>query len=223
MQQISGTVAVVHGGTLIQQAPLRPVTLSLPGRRRGTAYTVGHLEPVTLHRSHSPSGNAANLMVITPGTVAYLDVLRSDIDRGRLTNESAAADLAKPTLRRALRSMAGATKSASPGSLPLFFAAATGAKGNAHLTVLAHLAGGSEVNSPTSSLMANMAEATGIPLALGLSQLVDGTAARPGVHAPETVIDPDRFFQDLDLVIGRGTGRGSVLVECALTETLPRR
>lgn len=95
MQQISGTVAVVRGGKVVQRPPLQPVTLTLPGGRKGTAYTVGHPEPVTLHRSYRLAGDAANLMVITPGTVAYLDVLRSDIDGGKLTNETAATDLAE--------------------------------------------------------------------------------------------------------------------------------
>ncbi|MFE4977947.1 saccharopine dehydrogenase NADP-binding domain-containing protein [Kitasatospora sp. NPDC056651] len=108
MQQISGTVATVEGGRLVRRRPLRPVTLDLPGGRHGTAYTVGHPEPVTLHRSLRPGGDAASLMVLTTGTAAYLDVLREDIDSGRLTNESAAADLDRPTVRRTLRAAARA-------------------------------------------------------------------------------------------------------------------
>ncbi|MFF4198730.1 saccharopine dehydrogenase family protein [Nonomuraea sp. NPDC001831] len=190
MQQIRGTVAVVSNGELVQQQPLRPVALTLPGGRKGTAYTVGHPEPVTLQRSYRPTGDAANLMVITPGTVAYLDVLRSDLDSGRLTNETAAVDLAKPTMRRALRAAARAVRFSTPGSLPPFFAAATGTRDGHPLTVLAHL-----VN--TGGLMKNMSEATGIPAAAGLAQLLDGTVVRPGVHPPEVIIDPERFFADL--------------------------
>lgn len=190
MQQISGTVAVVTNGAVVQRPPLQPVTLTLPGGRKGTAYTVGHPEPVTLQRSYRPAGDSANLMVVTPGTVAYLDVLRSDIDSGRLTNETAAADLAKPTMRRAVRAAARAVRFRTPGSLPPFFAAASGTKDGRPTTVLAHLKG-------TGALMKGMAEATGIPAALGLAQMLDGTAGRPGVHPPETAIDPGRFFADL--------------------------
>ncbi|MEV4892171.1 saccharopine dehydrogenase NADP-binding domain-containing protein [Nonomuraea sp. NPDC055795] len=86
MQQISGTVAVVSGGQVVQRPPMRPVTLDLPGGRKGTAYTVGHPEPVTLARSYTLTGESASLMVVTPGTAAYLDVLRTDLDEGRLTN-----------------------------------------------------------------------------------------------------------------------------------------
>ncbi|TYB48847.1 saccharopine dehydrogenase family protein [Actinomadura chibensis] len=190
MQQISGTIAEVRDGELVKRRPLRPVTLDLPGGRGGTAYTVGHPEPVTLRRTLRPSGDSANLMVITPGTVAYLDVLRRDIDAGRLTNETAAADLARPTMLRAIRAAVRATRFRGPGSLPMFFAAATGTKDDRATTVLTQL-------TQAGTLMQNMAEATGIPAALGLSQLVDGTVTRPGVHPPEAIIDPARFFTDL--------------------------
>lgn len=204
MQQISGTVAVVRRGRLIQEAPLRATTLTLPGGRTGTAYTVGHPEPATLLRTLVPTGNAVNLMVVSPGTAAYLDVLRTDIDRGRLTNESAAASLARPSLGRGLRSMVRATRFASPGSLPPFFAAAVGLRDGRRRTALArlvddvdhtgaHPAGGAGVDA----LLNDMAKATGIPLALGLSQLLDGAACRSGVHPPDAVIDSDRFFGEL--------------------------
>ncbi|MFI6600592.1 hypothetical protein ACIBHX_30475 [Nonomuraea sp. NPDC050536] len=189
MQQISGTVAVVHRCELVQRRPLQPVTLDLPGGRKGTAYTVGHPEPVTLRRSYRPAGDSANLMVITPGTVAYLDVLRDDIDAGKLSNETAAADLARPTMRRAMRAAVRASRFKAPGSLPAFFAAATGVRNDRPTTVLAHLTGSGE-------LMKGMAEATGLPAALGLAHLLDGTV-RPGVRPPETAIDPDLFFAAL--------------------------
>ncbi|MEV0335771.1 hypothetical protein [Nocardia sp. NPDC050717] len=37
-----------------------------------------------------------------------------------------------------------------------------------------------------------MAENTGVPLAVGA--LLMAAAPNPGVHAPETLLDPDRFF-----------------------------
>ncbi len=190
MRQLGDTVAVVHDGALVQRLPLRPVTLTLPGGRKGTAYTVGHPEPGTLRRSYRPVKDSANLMVLPPGTAAYLDVLRSDIASGRLTDETAAADLAKPAMRRAVRAAVRSLRFKGPGSLPLCFATATGVKNGRLATVLAHLTG-------TDALMNDMAGAAGIPVALGLAQLLDGTVARPGVRPPETAIEPDRFFADL--------------------------
>ncbi|MFJ7906719.1 saccharopine dehydrogenase family protein [Kitasatospora sp. NPDC096204] len=190
MQQISGTVATVEGGRLVRRPPLRPVTLDLPGGHHGTAYTVGHPEPVTLHRSLRPGGDAANLMVVRAGTAAYLDVLRADLDAGRLTNETAAADLDHPTVRRTLRAAARAPRLRGPGTLPPFFAAATGTRDGRPAAALAHLRG-------AEALLADMARATGVPAALGLAQLLDGTVRPAGVHPPEAVVDGERFFADL--------------------------
>ncbi|MET8544511.1 saccharopine dehydrogenase NADP-binding domain-containing protein [Kitasatospora sp. NPDC004799] len=189
MQQISGTVAAVEGGRLVRRPPLRPVVLDLPGGHRGTAYTVGHPEPVTLHRSLRPGGDAADLMVVRAGTAAYLDVLRDDLDAGRLTNETAAADLDRPTVRRTLRAAARAARFRGPGTLPPFFAAATGIRDGRPAAVLVHLRG-------ADGLLADMAEATGVPAGLGLAQVLDGTVG-PGVHPPEAVIDGGRFFAEL--------------------------
>ncbi|MEU3563888.1 saccharopine dehydrogenase NADP-binding domain-containing protein [Kitasatospora sp. NPDC006786] len=190
MQQISGTVATVEDGRPVRRPPLRPVALDLPGGHRGTAYTVGHPEPVTLHRSLRPGGDAANLMVVSVGTAAYLGVLRDDLDAGRLTNETAAADLDRPTLRRTLRAAARAPRMRGPGTLPPFFAAATGTRDGRPAAALARLDGAER-------FLADMAEATGVPAGLALAQLLDGTVRAAGVHPPEAVIDGERFFADL--------------------------
>jgi lysine 6-dehydrogenase len=202
MEQISGVVPAVTDGALTHRQPLHPVTLRLPGDRAGTAYVVGHPEPVTLHASYAPSGDSACLMVITPGTVAFLDALRTEIDAGRLTYERAAAELGAPSLRRMTRAGLRSRRHPGPGTLPPFFAVATGRRGGRQFTVLATL---------DTATTGGMAEATGIPLALGLAQVMDGTARRPGVLPPEAVIDADRLLADLDRVVG-GTGRNRAQV-----------
>lgn len=202
MQQSSGTISAVAAGRLTEQRPLRPVTLTLPGGRRGTAYTVGHPEPITLQRSLNPVGDAANLMVVTPWTLGYLEVLRRDIDAGVLTEETAAAQLARPTVGRLARSLPMAVRAKGPGSLPPFFAAVSGIRAGRECRVLAHLdrsgAGGEAIRR----LFDDMARATGIPLALGMSQVIDGCARRAGVHPPEAVIDAARFFRELARELG---------------------
>ncbi|UNB50537.1 saccharopine dehydrogenase family protein [Mycolicibacterium sp. YH-1] len=209
MQQSSGTISTVSGGRLAMQRPLRPVALTLPGGRSGTAYSIGHPEPITLHRTLGLTGEAVNLMVIAPQTLAYLDVLRRDIDRGRLTNETAAAQFATPNPLRVIRSLPTALRCKGPGTLPPFFAAVSGpSKGHEHM-VLAHL----NLAGPTGGLFGDMARATGIPLAVGMSQIIDGTARRPGVHPPDAVIDPKRFFTDLDRHLGRSADTPLLIVE----------
>ncbi|SHF67839.1 saccharopine dehydrogenase family protein [Streptoalloteichus hindustanus] len=204
MHQISGEIPVVEDGVGRRRPPLRPVTLRLPGGRRGTAYTVGHPEPLTLGRSYRPTGHATTLMVVTPTTAAYLDVLRRDLDAGRLTPATAAAALAAPSARRMARSLRRLHRFAGPRSLPPFFAVATGTRRGRRRTVLAHLPGASAF------LAHDMATATAVPLALGLAQLLDGIPAAPGVRPPETALDVDRFLTDLARHV---PGRGGVVVE----------
>ncbi|MEV0293854.1 saccharopine dehydrogenase NADP-binding domain-containing protein [Nocardia sp. NPDC050710] len=213
MQQASGTITVVRAGRLSDQRPLSPVTLRLPGGRRGTAYSVGHPEPITLQRSLEPVGDAVNLMVIKPWTVAYLDVLRRDIDSGKLTNETAAGALAAPKLSRILRSIPTALCAKGPGTLPPFFAAVSGVKQGREYMVLAQVNRSGPRTDPARSLFDDMARATGIPLALGMSQVIDGSARRPGVHSPEAIIDPRRFFDDLDRALERNTDTPIYVVE----------
>ncbi|WP_433346946.1 saccharopine dehydrogenase family protein [Microtetraspora malaysiensis] len=199
MEQISGKVTVVDGGQLVRRQPLQPVTLTVAPGRSGTAYVVGHPEPVTFHRSFRPTGKSANLMVITPTTLAYLDLLRQDIDSGKLTNETAAADLARPSVGRGLRATVSSLGRKGPGTLPPFFATAVGTRHGSPVTVTARLA-----DTPgVATLTDDMAEATGVPLALGLAQLLDGSPVRPGVHPPESVIDAERFFHDLACQVPR--------------------
>ncbi|MGY2024396.1 saccharopine dehydrogenase family protein [Nocardia gipuzkoensis] len=206
MQQSSGTIKGVTAGRLIDQHPLRPVSLRLPGGRHGTAYSIGHPEPITLQRTLKPSGDAINLMVMSTWAMAYLDTLRRDIDSGKLTNEAAARAFADPNLLRILRSAPTALRAKGPGTLPSFFAAVSGTKqGRPHM-VLAHLNLGGPPKDPAHTLLGDMARVTGIPLAIGMAQVVDGSARRPGVHPPEAVIDPQRFFEVLDVVLGPRAG-----------------
>jgi lysine 6-dehydrogenase len=209
MLQSSGKICTVAAGQLTFQRPLRPVDLELPHGRHGAAYTIGHPEPITLRRTLGLSGEAVNLMVIRPSTLAYLDVLRRDMDRRRLTHETAALQFAKPNLLRYLRSLPLSRRCKGPGTLPPFFAAVSGTRAGDDHMVMAHL----DLSGTAAGLFGDMARATGIPLALGLAQMVDGTARRPGVHPPDAVIDAPRFFADLARQLDRPVDRPLVIVE----------
>ncbi|RJO75592.1 saccharopine dehydrogenase [Nocardia panacis] len=188
---ISGEITVVRAGEHHREPPLRPIPLELPGDLRGTAYTVGHPAPLTLARTLTATGDCLGLLTLTPGTAAYLDVLRRDIDRGRLTRAGAAAQLTDPSLRRSLRALARAMRLPEPGNLPPFFALVTGHRAGEGHTVLATL----REPATGTPLTTDLARADGIPIALAIAHL---DRERPGVHPPEAIIDPDRFFYDLD-------------------------
>jgi lysine 6-dehydrogenase len=184
MQQISGSIRVVADGKFADVAPLAPVAMTFPGHGSGTAYTVGHPEPITLLSSLNVRGRSANAMLVTPATLAFLDDLRKDIDTGKLTNESAAAQIEDPSLRRQAKAALSALNKQGPGKLPLFFALATGTKNGVAM----------RSGATVTALPNGMAAATSAPAAITVRQLIDGTITRPGVHPPERVIDADAFF-----------------------------
>lgn len=178
MQQISGTIDVVEAGQRVPRPPLVSVTIEYPGFGRGTAYTVGHPEPITLHETMFVHGKSANLMLLKRSSVAYLDFVRKDIDAGRLSHEDAAAEVTNQKTTRVARALIGALGRKGAGSLPGFFAFARGERDGQALRIGVHL----------NAMPVGMAGATSVPLALGLRQWLDGRLDATGVHPPESVI-----------------------------------
>jgi lysine 6-dehydrogenase len=184
MQQISGTIRVVADGKFVDVAPLAAIAMTFPGHGSGTAYTVGHPEPITLSSSLHVRGRSANAMLVTPATLAFLDDLRKDIDSGKLTNETAATQVENPSLRRQAKAALTSLTKDGPGNLPLFFALAIGRKNGV----------ATRSGATVTALPAGMAAATSAPAAITVKQLIDGTITTAGVHPPERVVDADAFF-----------------------------
>jgi len=187
MQQISGSVRTMRAGALVESLPLEPVTLDYPARGRGTAYVVGHPEPVMFRRTLRPSGTSANVMVVTEGTIAFLDGLRRDMDSGTLSIEAAAAEIDRPSPTRIAKAGFMSLRRAGPGKLPGFFAIASGWSAGTPATVAARL-----VTAPK-----GMAGVTGIPLAIAAGQILDGCVTSHGVLGPESAVDPIAMFTAL--------------------------
>lgn len=186
MEQISGTIRIVEGGRLVERAPLRPIEIDYPGAGRGTVYSVGHPEPLTLLGSLGIRGRAANAMLLRPATAAYLESLAKEIDSGALTHEAAASEILSPRTGRGLAAAAKGLLLRGAGALPPFFAWLRGARQGRSVTVGCHV----------TSLPPGMDGATAIPAALAVEALLRERPA-PGVHAPEAVIDPDAFLSVL--------------------------
>ena len=155
-----------------------------PGLGEGTAYTVGHPEPITLVSSMNVQGNSANLMLLQRSSAAYLDQIRKEIDSRQLSAEAAALDLSKLKTPRLLRALLGGLGMKSAGKLPGFFAYAKGQRNGEEMRIGVHVNG----------MPRGMDEATSTPLALGLRQLLDEGISITGVYPPESVITVEPFF-----------------------------
>ena len=206
MQQISGGIRVVQQGKPADVAPLQPIWLRFPGRGSGTVYTVGHPEPLTMRETLNVRGRSACLMVLSKGALALLRDLRKAIDQKRLTNEQAAAIMLAPGAWRMTKASVNSLWLKGRGALPAFFAFATGSKDGKAARVGATVTG-----SPV-----GMANATGVPLALGLAQLIEGRIQVRGVFAPDAVIEPDRLFDQIAPYCEPPLARGSDLVKVTI-------
>ena len=188
MQQISGEIEVVKEGERVAQRPMLPVTLNYPNAGEGTGYTVGHPEPITLVETMGIRGSSASLMLLRKHTAAFIDGLRKQIDTDQLSLEEGAKAVGKPSLLGRLRAAFRSLWFPGPGDLPLFFAWARGEHNSEARVVGATL---------TSAPDDGMAGVTSWPLAIALHQLLDRRITTVGVHPPETVIEPEHFFNML--------------------------
>ncbi len=180
MEQISGHIRVVEAGRLVERTPLEAVALDYPGFGTGTAYTVGHPEPLTLSDSLHLDGRSANVMLLRRATVSFLRSLARDIDRGALTHERAAAELMAPPKGRLAMAALRSVGIEGAGALPPFFALLHGERDGRRWRVGCHV----------TSMPPGMDGATAIPAALAAA-IVLRKPPPPGVHPPERAIDGD--------------------------------
>ena len=127
-------------------------------------------------------------MLLRKHTAAFIDGLRKQIDAGQLSLEAGAKEIGKPSLLGRLKAAFRSFWFPGPGDLPLFFAWARGEHNGESRVVGATF---------TSAPADGMAGITSWPLAIALSQLLDGRITTVGVHPPETVIEPEHFFNML--------------------------
>jgi saccharopine dehydrogenase-like NADP-dependent oxidoreductase len=188
LHQLTGTIRLFRNGEFVDVAPMEEVRIDYPGIGLGTVYTVGHPEPVTFPRGRSELKNSCNVMVVSPRLIEILRGLAAEVDTGRMTIPEAVEMLMNPPEGRERQQEPADTRPSSGPRLPGLFAYARGLKGGKQtavgVTVSAGVGGG-------------MGGATGVPMAIGLKMFATGQITRQGVFAPEALIDPDDFFNEL--------------------------
>lgn len=182
MRQISGTIPLTRDGAVAQRPALERIRFDYPGIGPGMGRSFGHPEALTLNRVFPELRDNTNIVVGNRATLAGLSTLRQVIDR-RILSADRAARLAGWAERLIPVNPANIIK---PGGMPPLFAIATGRRDNQPATAATALA-----QIPGLSMAAN----TGIPLAVAAPLVA--TSARPGVHTPETLLDPNAFFAAL--------------------------
>ncbi|WP_069162237.1 saccharopine dehydrogenase family protein [Nocardia altamirensis] len=182
IRQISGAIRVTRSGVLVDRPALERIEFEYPGIGAACGRSFGHPEAVTLNSVYPDLQNNTNIVVGDRFTLAGLSAVRFCVDH-RILSPTQAARVVASAERMLPANPANLLK---PGGLPPLFAVATGTHGNAPATAATALA---QIPGLT------MAENTGIPLAA--ATLLLASIRRPGVHTPETLIDPDTFFATL--------------------------
>jgi saccharopine dehydrogenase-like NADP-dependent oxidoreductase len=179
MKQISGTIPVIRARGLARRPPLARIRISYPGIGPVCGRSFGHPEGVTLSRAFPGLRESTNMVIGDRLTFAVLSLLRWVIDQRIMTIDRAAYIAAR---LGHLMTDKPAHILTSGGAPPLF-ALATGTRQGSSCTVATALA-----QLPGLSMAAN----TAVPLAVATRLLAANH--RPGVHTPETLLDPAVFF-----------------------------
>ncbi len=187
LHQLTGTIRVRQDGQFVDVPPIQRVEIDYPDIGLGTAYTVGHPEPLTIPRYFPDIKNSCNVMVITESYVSFLKEFATEVDSGRMTVVEAADALTNPTEAQRER-LAAAAQDEERSKLPGLMAYARGLKDNRPATVGVSVSAG---------VGGGMGGATGVPQAIGLKMLAEGKITRTGAFAPEADVNPDAFFDEL--------------------------
>ncbi|WP_282780700.1 saccharopine dehydrogenase NADP-binding domain-containing protein [Nocardia sp. CC201C] len=178
LRQISGTIPVTRDRQVVPRPALEKIELDYPGIGRIAGRSFGHPEAVTLQHAFPELRDNTNIVVGDRFTLAVLSALRFGIDCGLSLNW--AARLAAKAERMLPAKPADII---TPGGPPPLFAVARGTRRGesaAAATALAQIPG------------LTMSENTGVPVAVAALQLP--SVRRPGVHPPESLLDPHQFF-----------------------------
>jgi saccharopine dehydrogenase-like NADP-dependent oxidoreductase len=186
MLQLTGTIRVWEDGGYRKVRPVRRVMVNYPGIGCRPSWSIGHPEAITLPRYFPRLKMSRNLMVTSLSNVVSLWIVGALVNVGLLSIEKAARLAEKVEGTGVGRTPGDFIREAKTGGklrLPPLFALAEGEKegrpASVAVTVLSAPAGG-------------MGGATGVPLAAGLSLFQK--EVKPGVYAPEGIIDPMTFL-----------------------------
>jgi saccharopine dehydrogenase-like NADP-dependent oxidoreductase len=192
VHQLTGRIRVYDGGRFIDEPPMRRVVVDYPGLGRRTGWTMGHPEAITFPRLYPTLRRSLILMTMADANVLTMRVLRRLVDTGLVSLERAA---------RWVEWLEGVGK---PAKTPDQYVREIVAENHAKLPPLFAIARGWRNGEPAAAAATvlsappvGMGGATGVPLALGLAVVRPDMNQKRGVFAPEAIVDPDVFFDDL--------------------------
>jgi len=192
VHQLTGRIRVFDAGHFVDEPPMRRVALDYPGLGPCSAWTMGHPEAITFPASHPALQRCLVVMTMSRTNLVGMRVVGSLVDAGVLSIERAAAWIEwLEGVGAPVRSPADYVQELAVDgarSLPPLFAIARGRRDGHDAAAAAAV-----LSAPA----IGMGGATGVPLAVALAVVRPDRDQRRGVFAPETVVDPQAFFDRL--------------------------
>ena len=190
VQQMTGRVKIQKGGEYKMVKPLKRVEINFPGFGKFRPHIFGHPEAITFPHHFKTINNSINLAHGSGfGTLKWImklvDWKMISVEKAASIIENLSSSIRKDMEDQELKPDLRQTNLSEP---PPLYALAIGKKNEEKASC------GAIFNV---SELVSMGEATGIPLACGLKLLIDGKISKKGVFAPEGVIDPHDFFNEL--------------------------
>lgn len=189
VHQLTGKIRVFDDGTLRDERAMRRIELDYPGLGRLPSWTMGHPEAISLPKQFPSLRRSVAVMTMDHTNIFAMRILGNLIGLKLVSVERAAGwvevleGVGKPV--KAPADYLEEISAADSTRLPPLFALAKGKKDGKTASVAAAI-----LSAPA----VGMGGATGVPLALGLDVLRPDGECKRGVYAPESVIEPDRFF-----------------------------
>jgi len=192
IHQLTGKIRQFKDGVFTDTKPVKKKRLAYPGIGTRTVWTIGHPEAVTFPQFFPDLSVSMNVMTTSIANIMAIKLLGVFVNSKLLSIHRAARIaefLTGPSdPKRTPEKMLERLLSSKNPELPPLFALAVGTFKGRPASV-----GCAAMSAPPGG----MGAVTGVPLAVGISLFHKKKIKKKGIFAPEGVLSPDDFFNEL--------------------------
>ena len=180
-EQFMNTVPAYADGRLSQRRTREQVRIDVRGLGRGTGYTVGHPEPVTLPRTLKARGSSLSVCLMSSDRAAALTSIAADLESGVIDISAASARVVQAVL--SATSVEDDPEYPGAGDLPTYMVLLTGERDGKRVQQFVGC-----VSKP-----APMTIGTGVPYGIATGILAEADLP-PGVFPLDAVMAPEPYL-----------------------------
>lgn len=215
LAMVIGQIRVQREGAQVDVRPLQRLVIDFPGIGRVPVHTIGHPEPISLPRRFPSLRHSVNAMDMPRGIISVLKSVGRQVETRRIGFDDAVGYVGKVFAQSDTLGLSAALREAARFTWGAAVEIATRKK---YLPMLSAYAEGLRQGRPVrvgvsmrGEVPGGMAAMTCVPTAIMAEMLMAGEVERRGAFAPESGVDPDRFFVRLAPFTTTPTPEGSLL------------